>query len=156
MNRLHFLKTVADTAGLLVCPRLTLANANTATNALPTWPLPDLKRILPDPVTIRSVELLKTQGNGPTSRMMLVVTAQDGKKGITQCNDRMPNLTSLLKGLVLPHFVGKDARDLPQLVRGCGNHLCGWQRLVYAQRRHRNRQVSGRPRGVHLRGTLQL
>lgn len=82
-----------------------------APDPFPTWPLPDLRKVLPNPVKIRSVELMRTQG-----RMLLVVTAEDGAKGITQCNDRMPNLTSLLKGLVLPHFIGKDARDLPQLV----------------------------------------
>ncbi len=47
---------------------------------------------------------------------MLVVTAQDGTRGITQCNDRMQNLASLLKGLVIEHFIGIDARDLPTLV----------------------------------------
>jgi len=78
---------------------------------LPAWPLPALKGMLPEPVVIRAVELLKTRG-----RLLLVVTAQDGSRGVTQCNDRMPHLISLLKGLVLPHFVGKDARDLPQLV----------------------------------------
>ncbi|GAA4420887.1 arabinonate dehydratase [Nibrella viscosa] len=112
MNRLDFLKTLTATAALGLtgaAPRP--ATALAAADALPTWPLPDLKKAIPDSVIIRSVELLKTQG-----RMLLVVTAENGAKGITQCNDRMPNLTSLLKGLVLPHFVGKDARDLPQLV----------------------------------------
>jgi len=76
----------------------------------PAWPLPDLTKTFKVPIPIRSVELLKTQG-----KLMLVVTAEDGTKGITQCNDRMQNLTSLLKGLVNPHFVEKDARTLPQL-----------------------------------------
>jgi len=77
---------------------------------IPTWPLPDLKGVIPEIVEIKSVELLKMQGE-----LMLVVQA-NGLMGITQCNDRMQHLVSLLKGLVLPHFVGKDARDLPQLV----------------------------------------
>jgi L-alanine-DL-glutamate epimerase-like enolase superfamily enzyme len=81
-----------------------------ATDQLPTWPLPDLKAVLREPVILRSVELLQTQGE-----LMLVVTSQEGTRGITQCNDRMQHLTSLLKGLVLPHFVGQDARDLPTL-----------------------------------------
>ncbi|RIV23514.1 mandelate racemase/muconate lactonizing enzyme family protein [Fibrisoma montanum] len=109
MNRLTFLQTLVGTAALGLTgatPRL-----SATLEPLPTWPLPDLKKAMLGPVMIRSVELLKTQ-----NRMLLVVTAEDGAKGITQCNDRMPNLTSLLKGLVLPHFVGKDARDLPQLV----------------------------------------
>ncbi|MEZ4904352.1 MAG: hypothetical protein R2822_22690 [Spirosomataceae bacterium] len=46
---------------------------------------------------------------------MLVVHA-NGLMGITQCNDRMQHIVSLLKGLVVPHFLEKDARDLPQLV----------------------------------------
>jgi L-alanine-DL-glutamate epimerase-like enolase superfamily enzyme len=81
-----------------------------ATDQLPTWPLPDLKAVLREPVILRSVELLQTQGE-----LMLVVTSQEGTRGITQCNDRMQHLTSLLKGLVLPHFVGQDARELPTL-----------------------------------------
>ena len=78
---------------------------------LPTWKLPNLNKAIPDPIRIRSVELLKTQG-----QLMLVVTAQDGTRGVTQCNERMQNLSSLLNGLVIEHFTGKDARDLPQLV----------------------------------------
>lgn len=77
---------------------------------LPRWSFPDLSLAIPDPVVIRSVELLRTRGE-----LMLVVTSREGVKGITQCNDRMPNLTSLLKGLVIRHFEGKDARHVSQL-----------------------------------------
>ncbi len=82
-----------------------------SSDSIPTWSFPDLSLSIRNPVKIRSVELLKTQGE-----LLLVVTSAEGIKGITQCNDRMPNLLSLLKGLVIPHFVGKDARTLPQLV----------------------------------------
>jgi L-alanine-DL-glutamate epimerase-like enolase superfamily enzyme len=78
--------------------------------------MPDLRKLFPDPISIRSVELLKIPGGSSAGRLLMVVTAQDGKRGITLCNDRMPNLVSLFRGLVLPHFEGKDARDLPQLV----------------------------------------
>jgi L-alanine-DL-glutamate epimerase-like enolase superfamily enzyme len=78
---------------------------------IPSWRFPDLTTTIKDPVLIRSVELLKTQGE-----LMLVVTSTDGMKGITQCNDRMQNLVSLLKGLVIPHFVNMDARNISQLV----------------------------------------
>jgi len=112
MDRFTFLQTLVGAAALGQTKRTPrLSGTLAAMEPLPTWPLPDLKKVLPEPIIIRTVELLKTQ-----SRMLLVVTAEDGAKGITQCNDRMPNLTSLLKGLVLQHFVGKDARDLPQLV----------------------------------------
>lgn len=79
-------------------------------DTLPNWSLPDLKKNIPEPVKIEAVELLKTQGE------LLLVVRANGRMGVTQCNDRMQHLVSLLKGLVLPHFVGKDARDLPQLV----------------------------------------
>lgn len=82
-----------------------------AEEAFPTWKFPDLSVSLRHPVMIRSVELLKTQGE-----LMLVATSSDGVKGITQCNDRMQNLVSLLKGLVIPHFLNKDARQIATLV----------------------------------------
>lgn len=78
---------------------------------LPTWKFPALSTSIKEPVMIEAVELLKTQG-----KLMLVVKAKNGLKGVTQCNARMEHLTSLLKGLVIPHFVNQDARRLPELV----------------------------------------
>ncbi|RDB02935.1 mandelate racemase/muconate lactonizing enzyme family protein [Runella aurantiaca] len=104
LNRRNFLKTGLLAAAFPVCP------AVADTDELPHWPQPNLKAVFPDIIKIDSVELLQTQGE-----LMLVVRA-NGQMGVTQCNDRMQHLVSLLKGLVLPHFVGKDARNLPQLV----------------------------------------
>lgn len=114
MNRRQFIRTTAATALLTRADALRTFRSASA-EPLPTWSFPDLKTVIPNPVLIRSVELLRTQGDGPASRMMLVVQSADGVRGITQCNERMTNLTSLLKGLVLPYFVGKDARDLLHL-----------------------------------------
>lgn len=86
-------------------PRTTLQDKE-----IPSWDYTDPSVAIAQPVTIRDVELLKTQG-----QLMLVVTSDDGMKGITQCNDRMQHLTSLLKGLVIPHFTGKDARQVQLL-----------------------------------------
>ena len=108
MNRTNFLKTLAAIPVVGSLPDLLLAQP---TDPLPAWPLPDLQKTFLTPVVIRSVQLLKTQ-----SELFVVVTSETGERGITQCNDRMQNLSSLLKGLVLPHFVGKDARELPHLV----------------------------------------
>jgi L-alanine-DL-glutamate epimerase-like enolase superfamily enzyme len=77
---------------------------------LPTWKFENLNTKINDAVIIQSVELLKTM-----NQVFLIVKA-NGEMGITQCNDRMSHLVSLLEGLVIPHFVGKDARDLPKLV----------------------------------------
>ena len=116
-RRKFFGNAVASLALAGACPSLAGAGRNfnregvAQDPGLPAWPLPDLSLTFRQPVTIRSVELLRTQGE-----LLLVVTSEDGVKGITQCNDRMPNLVSLLKGLVVNHFRGKDARNLPVLV----------------------------------------
>lgn len=78
---------------------------------LPAWSFPRISDSIKEPVIIERVELLKTQG-----KLLLAVTSADGLRGVTQCNDRMPNLTSLLKGLIIEHFMNQDARDLPTLV----------------------------------------
>lgn len=105
-TRNEFLRSAIGFASIgLLAPVDTLAGVVNAT--LPAWSFPDLSLSIKVPVKIRSVELLKTQGE-----LLLVVTSADGVKGITQCNDRMASLVSLLKGLVFPHFIGKDARDI--------------------------------------------
>ena len=61
-------------------------------------------------VKITSIDLLEAHGE------WLLVVSGNESLGITQCNARMKHLVSLLKGLVLPHFLGKDARDVETLV----------------------------------------
>ena len=78
---------------------------------LPTWQFPPLESSISRTVLIEAIELVKTQGE-----FFLVVKTKDGKKGITQCNDRMQHLVSILKGLVIPHFLNQDARNISQLV----------------------------------------
>ena len=118
MNRRYFfLQSLAMTplAGVLPFSKSVALGAGTEQTlqdgTIPNWKFRDLSMSVSQPVRIRSVDLLRTKG-----ALMAVVTSEDGVKGVTQCNDRMPNLTSLLKGLVLPHFVGKDARDIANLV----------------------------------------
>lgn len=111
MQRRQFLQNSLLAVASLPVPKIGSGlSTPLQTDELPNWPQPNLKAIFPDVLKIDSVALLKTQGE-----LMLVVRA-NGQMGITQCNDRMQHLLSMLKGLVLPHFVDKDARDLPQLV----------------------------------------
>lgn len=115
MNRLDFLNTLTGTAALALTGTATARPSSPAVDRpadpLPAWPLPDLRQAITVPVLIRSVELLKTQGE-----LFAVITSDGGERGTTQCNDRMQHLSSLLKGIVVTHFTGRDARDLPQLV----------------------------------------
>jgi L-alanine-DL-glutamate epimerase-like enolase superfamily enzyme len=111
MQRRQFLQNSLLAAASLSMPKTgNKCSTLLQTDVLPSWPQPNLKAAFPDIIKIEAVELLKTQGE-----LMLVVKA-NGQMGVTQCNDRMQHLVSLLKGLVLPHFMGKDARELPQLV----------------------------------------
>jgi L-alanine-DL-glutamate epimerase-like enolase superfamily enzyme len=78
---------------------------------LANWKPENLSKIFIEPIIIKKIDLIKTQGE-----QFLVVTAADGQFGITQCNKQLPHLIAILKNLVLPHFMGKDARNVANLV----------------------------------------
>lgn len=108
-NRREFMKLVAAAgAGSLVAPA---ANASTFLSADEDQHLFNLKNIIYDPITIRNIELFSFD-----KELILRITAENGAEGFTLCNQRLPNLVSLLHGLVIPNFIGKDARDLEQLI----------------------------------------
>lgn len=79
------------------------------------------------PVVIQSVDLLKWRNHH-----FVVVTSADGVQGVTLANTRIDYLYSIFNDLVKPFFLGKDARQLPQLIDG-----------VY--RDERNYKFSGMP-----------
>lgn len=114
MNRRSFLgaATLAATAGMLpaataaqAAPRRTSTPVDVPTNLI------DLHAHIPHPVVIRSIDLLRADGV-----LFIRSVAEDGTAGVSIGNVRMPNLVSILEGLVIPNFVGKDARDLEALV----------------------------------------
>lgn len=92
-----------------------------------SWLAPYLAVAQSSAVIIKSIELLKWRENH-----FVVVTSADGVKGITLTNTRIDYLYGIFNGLVKPFFIGKDARQLDQLVDG-----------VY--RDERNYKFSGMP-----------
>ncbi len=76
---------------------------------------PVLKReLFPDPIVIESCDLLEYDGN-----YMIRVRSRDGAEGYcVGHNIRMPHLYPIQLMLVNPYFIGKDARDLDQLIEG--------------------------------------
>jgi L-alanine-DL-glutamate epimerase-like enolase superfamily enzyme len=69
-------------------------------------PVLDLRR-LTSPVIVESIELLRA------GREHLVrVRSTDGAEGIALTNERAEYLYPILNGLVIPYFIGKDARLL--------------------------------------------
>ena len=65
------------------------------------------------PVRIASIELLRDQKN-----YYVRTRSADGAEGIALTNSRAKYLYPMLQQLVIPYFVGKDARQLESLIDG--------------------------------------
>jgi L-alanine-DL-glutamate epimerase-like enolase superfamily enzyme len=117
-NRRQFLAATLSTgaAGLTGC--LTTAK-NPATQGLSIEDLnraaekPVLKKeLFSSPVIIESIRLLKKDRD-----YFVHVRSKDGAEGISLPNPPRPDyLDKILKQLVIPFFIGKDARDLENLL----------------------------------------
>jgi L-alanine-DL-glutamate epimerase-like enolase superfamily enzyme len=108
-NRRTFLqKSVHAASAIAVAPYISSAKPSIWAEG-PS--MPDLHKMIHTPVQIAAIEVLKTQGE-----LFIRSTSSDGVTGITMANQRMEYLIPILQGLVAPCFVGKDARDLVQLV----------------------------------------
>ena len=70
----------------------------------------DLTRTFSSPVEIGSIDVLRWRG-----RDFVRCRSKDGAVGIASTN-RRPYLWPVLKELIAPYFVGRDARDLEALV----------------------------------------
>src|SRR5207237_140933 len=64
---------------------------------------------LHEPIIIESVELLRKD-----REHFVRVRSKDGAEGISVDNGRMGILHPILNRLVIPYFLGKDARDLEE------------------------------------------
>lgn len=73
----------------------------------------DLHERLSDPVRITSLEAFEFDG-----RYLVRVTSADGVTGVVMVNNRLAYLWPILDQVVAAYFVGKDARDLVDLVEG--------------------------------------
>jgi L-alanine-DL-glutamate epimerase-like enolase superfamily enzyme len=62
---------------------------------------------LDSPVVIQSIELLQKD-----REYFIRVRSKDGAEGIAVTNERPPYLYPILNRLVIPYFIGKDAREL--------------------------------------------
>ena len=75
-------------------------------------PVFNLHRFFNTPVRIASIELLQAHG-----QFFLRTRSTDGAEGIIQTKD-IVDYIQILAHRVMPHFLGKDARDLEQLIDG--------------------------------------
>jgi len=111
MNRRHFLAASASAAALTE-PLARLSAAPETESAAPDWTQPvfDLHKTVTAPVKIAAIDLLQS-GN----RFFLRTRSSDGAEGIIQTKD-MEDFIPILHRRVIPHFLGKDARDAERLV----------------------------------------
>lgn len=72
-----------------------------------------VKRHLTSPVPLKEIQLYRFE-----SLLLLKVSDGSGAVGMTVCNARMQNLVSLFQNMVVPFFMGKDAREVAHLVNG--------------------------------------
>ena len=71
-----------------------------------------LRHLFPDPVMIESVELLKNK-----KEYLCRVRSKDGHEGISVSNaEQMASLYPIFVRRIAPYFIGKDARDLEELI----------------------------------------
>lgn len=111
-ERRKFIKTSLKGAAIgFALPSILTNTAFSAPFAQGQLKMLDLHKAIPNPVIIKSIDFVKAH-----EELFLITTSEDGTRGITMANFRMPNLLSLLHGLVIPNFIGKDARDIETLV----------------------------------------
>lgn len=123
-KRRAFLKTslFAGMGASIFQPACASAKSVTPTSTIPDYSALDAalsepvlkKDLFPDPVIIEACELLEYNGN-----YMIRVRSKEGAEGYcVGHNIRMPHLYPIQLMLVNPYFIGKDARDLDQLIEG--------------------------------------
>jgi L-alanine-DL-glutamate epimerase-like enolase superfamily enzyme len=108
MNRRHFL---AGSAGAALLANAPLSGADVESSA-PEYQKPvfDLHKTVASPVKIASIELLQAGKS-----YFVRIRSTDGAEGVIMTKD-MEDFISILHRRVIPHFLGKDARDVERLV----------------------------------------
>jgi len=111
MNRRDFVRTSAG-ATLLAASALQAAPADDKDSAIPEYQKPvfNIHKFFPTPVKIASIELLQSG-----KQFFVRTRSSEGVEGIVLTKD-MEDFIPILKRRVIPHFIGKDARDLESLV----------------------------------------
>ena len=74
-------------------------------------PFLGLAERVPEPVIVDQIEIYRYQDT-----YLVKATAAGGATGVMTCNKRAQYLYPMLKGLVIPAFLGQDARQLESLV----------------------------------------
>ncbi|MBD3267777.1 mandelate racemase/muconate lactonizing enzyme family protein, partial [bacterium] len=108
-NRRTFLQSAASLPFLIQTAKSQAASSDPLLQAKKE---PVLKlNSFPSPIIIDSIELFRTN-----NEFFVKTTSTDGAVGVSITNNRASYLYPILDRLVIPHFQGKDARDLESLI----------------------------------------
>ncbi|HXS96649.1 MAG TPA: mandelate racemase/muconate lactonizing enzyme family protein [Candidatus Limnocylindrales bacterium] len=110
MVRRDFLRATAGSALLTSAVRASGSSDMSAEILEYKKPVFNLHSFFSTPVRIASIELLQANG-----KYFLRTRSADGAEGIVQTKD-IVDYVQILAHRVMPHFIGKDARDLEQLI----------------------------------------
>jgi L-alanine-DL-glutamate epimerase-like enolase superfamily enzyme len=120
LNRRSFVKTVVGLSCCAAVPGRAREKAAKPTleqlDRVASAPLLKLDSIT-SPVRIMSIEVLRDQRNH-----FIRTRSADGAEGIAVTNGRVKYLHPMLQQLVIPYFVGKDARQIESLLDGVYVH----------------------------------
>jgi L-alanine-DL-glutamate epimerase-like enolase superfamily enzyme len=107
--------TYEDLSYLHLDSSLTQAKSNVTTAELEAAANSQVLNVesITSPVIIESMELLFNNG-----LYFLRTRSKDGSEGVAVASERASYLHLLLKQLIIPYFIGKDARDLEKLLDG--------------------------------------
>lgn len=130
-NRRNFLKSGTALGMLAVAPKTNpFKTKHLSSQIIKAASTPVLKtEYFKQPVKIASIELLK---NG--QHFLVRAKSKDGTVGMAVANPRIINSTyPILLNRVIPFFIGKDARDLENLIEGVYLHKSNykWQGLAF-------------------------
>ena len=128
-NRRRFLALAAGTGALSFVAKLRSADAGEQEDRLTAEKL-DKAAAAPvlnleafkSPVIIESIELLRKD-----REYFVRVRSKDGAEGVSLCNGRAPYLHPILNRLVIPYFIGKDARELESHLFGVYRHRSNYK-----------------------------
>ncbi len=74
--------------------------------------LTNIPTLIDRPIIIDKIEIVRIL----QKHLLVICTSTDGEKGFLPANSRMPYLFQIMEGLVIPHFLGKDARNIEVLI----------------------------------------
>jgi len=87
---------------------------------------PDLTQFCPTPVKISSIDILRVKGSRfqipglyprPREHTYLIRSrSTDGVVGVSSSHDKIRQFFPILQELIIPYFIGKDARKIPTLI----------------------------------------